>query len=347
MFTEWSQFVKDNQFRRQAAVGTALYLNEIAASVRQARDALAPSAAGNYAAGWLGYSYRTPDALANSGVRTGEASRAELARALTQVSSYDPQTPPLFAASAPIPTMPWKALPTTGHVQGQLTARGAPLGDTRVELYAASGVYLVSRITDARGWFGFVDLAPGSYRVTSRGASASVTVVVGQVASVSLSPGAAGCEPAYGPWIDAPRSVPSGVPGFHAAWYGQSGYATVCPGGRFIGLVRYFNSGSRGWVLGKMGEAAYLGTWEPEPGQDRASALGGDGQLGSPNTGWPRYNRVAVPTTEWVGPGQIGWFAFTLQAPATPGTYRLSIRPLVEGTTWMEDYGVFWYVTVR
>jgi hypothetical protein len=96
-----------------------------------------------------------------------------------------------------------------------------------------------------------------------------------------------------------------------------------------------------------MGEAAYLGTWEPEPGQDRPSILGGDGQFGSPNTGWPRYNRVAVPTTEWVGPGQIGWFQFTMQAPMMPGTYRLSIRPLIEGTTWMEDYGVFWYVTVR
>src|SRR5207245_2687544 len=28
------------------------------------------------------------------------------------------------------------------------------------------------------------------------------------------------------------------------------------------------------------------------------------------------------------------------------GTYRLSIRPLIEGAQWMEDYGVFWYVTV-
>jgi hypothetical protein len=31
----------------------------------------------------------------------------------------------------------------------------------------------------------------------------------------------------------------------------------------------------------------------------------------------------------------------------TPGTYRLYLRPLVEGATWMEDYGVFWLVTVR
>ncbi|OLC52770.1 MAG: hypothetical protein AUH85_16045 [Chloroflexi bacterium 13_1_40CM_4_68_4] len=244
--------------------------------------------------------------------------------------------------------MPWKTLPTTGHLQGQVSNGGALIADARVDLYSAStGAYQGSRTTDARGWFGFVDLAPGGYRASSAGASASAFVVAGQVAAVSLAVNATACEPTYGPWIDGPPSVAAGSPGFHAAWYGQSGYATLCPGGRLTGIVRYFNSGSRGWVLGKMGEAAYLGTWNPEPGQDRATGLGGDGQLGSPNTGWPRYNRVAVPTTAWVGPGQVAWFSFTLQAPTAPGTYRLSIRPLIEGSAWLEDYGVFWYVTVR
>src|SRR5918911_4491125 len=126
---------------------------------------------------------------------------------------------------------------------------------------------------------------------------------------------AATCSSYVGPGIPPPSRVPFGIPGFHAAWYGQSGYMSLCPGDSATGVVAYYNSGSRGWILGKMGEAAYLGTWWNEPGQDRASTLGGDGQLGSPNTGWPRYNRVAVPTTEWVGPGQIGWFQFTMQAP--------------------------------
>jgi uncharacterized lipoprotein YddW (UPF0748 family) len=347
MFAEWAQFTKDNQYRRQGAVGTALYLNAIDASLRQVRDALAPSSAGNVGAGWVGYSERTPDDLANVGTRTGDASRTELIRALTQPSPYDPITPPVFAAAAAVPAMPWKIAPISGHLEGIVASAGVPLGGTRVDLYNALGALVSSRATDSRGWFGFVDLPPGGYRLSAAGAVANVTVSAGQVASTSLAASSGACEPTYGPWIDGPSSVRSGVPGFHAVWYGQSGYATVCPGGRFTGLVRYFNSGSRGWVLGKMGEAAYLGTWEPEPGQDRATILGGDGQFGSPNTGWPRYNRVAVPTTTWVGPGQIGWFEFAMQAPSVPGTYRLSIRPLIEGTTWMEDYGVFWYVTVR
>jgi len=95
-----------------------------------------------------------------------------------------------------------------------------------------------------------------------------------------------------------------------------------------------------------MGESGYLGTSGPEPGQDRPSVLGGDGTNGSPATGWTRYDRPAVQPAAYVGPGQIAWFQFTVQAPSTPGVYRLALRPLIEGAQWMEDYGVFWYVTV-
>jgi hypothetical protein len=95
-----------------------------------------------------------------------------------------------------------------------------------------------------------------------------------------------------------------------------------------------------------MGEVAYLGTWDADPGQDQPTVLGGDGQMGSPATGWPRFNRVAQQPHDYVGPGQIVWFQFTIQAPEQPGFYRLYIRPLVEGATWMEDVGVYWQVTV-
>src|SRR5947208_3664160 len=92
---------------------------------------------------------------------------------------------------------------------------------------------------------------------------------------------AAACTSAVGLGIPPPASVPSGLSGFHAAWYGQSGYSTLCPGGLSTATVAYYNSGTRGWTSGKIGEVAYLGTWEPDPGQDRASPLGGDGTQGS------------------------------------------------------------------
>jgi hypothetical protein len=156
-----------------------------------------------------------------------------------------------------------------------------------------------------------------------------------------------GCTGSVGPGIAPPASVPTGIRGFHASWYGQSGYPTLCPGETSTAVVAYKNSGSFGWVLGRMGEVAYLGTWSPEPGQDRATPLGGDGQLGSPATGWPRYNRIAAQPAAYVGPGQEAWFQFTIQAPRTAGTYRLYLRPLIEGAQWMEDYGVYWVVTVK
>src|SRR2546427_5366843 len=95
-----------------------------------------------------------------------------------------------------------------------------------------------------------------------------------------------------------------------------------------------------------MAEVASTGTWGHNPGQDAPPVLGGDGQLGPPTTGRPRYNRVAIQPADYVGPGQVAWFEFTIQAPMTPGRYTLAIRPLIEGAQWMEDYGVFWYVTV-
>jgi hypothetical protein len=175
------------------------------------------------------------------------------------------------------------------------------------------------------------------------------TLVAAPAGAVSLpaAPSGAVCTgSSVGPGIAPPAQVPSGIPGFHASWYGQSGYPTLCPGERSNAVVAFYNSGSRGWVSGRMGEVAYLGTWNADPGQDEPTVLGGNGEMGSPQTGWPRFNRVALQPHEYVGPGQVVWFQFTIQAPDRSGFYRLYIRPLVEGATWMEDAGVYWQVTV-
>src|SRR5438876_3753224 len=171
------------------------------------------------------------------------------------------------------------------------------------------------------------------------------------IAAATLPPAtqqaaAAPCTPTFGPRLAPPVATPTKLAGFHAAWYGQSVYMRLCPGGTARAPLAYYNSGSLGWVAGRMGEVAYLGTWGSEPGQDQPSILGGDGQLGSPATGWPRFNRIALQPAPYVGPGQVAWFQFNLQAPSLPGTYRLYVRPLIEGTAWLEDIGVIWQVVV-
>jgi uncharacterized lipoprotein YddW (UPF0748 family) len=372
MYDEWNEFAKDNQYRRSVVIGSALYLNDIASSVSQVRRALAPTAAGNSAIGWVGYSYRTPDALTDAGTRSGATGRAELIKALTQPSQYDTVLPPVFADAPSVPAMTWKTQPIFGHLRGTAVATdGALLTGTVVHVVEPSaGAVLRTTTTDGSGWFGFVDLPIGAYRVTTDstrvtgGVLGEATIVAGTVSlmgaappsptptptplpSPSPSPLPKPCQRTDGPGIPAPAKVASGIAGFHASWYGQSGYSTLCPGETATAVVAYYNSGTRGWLADTMGQVAYLGTWNPEPGQDRASTLGGDGNAGSPSTGWPRYNRVAAQPAPWVGPNQVAWFQFTIVAPAVPGTYRLAIRPLVEGAQWMEDFGVFWVVTVR
>src|SRR5438874_950657 len=66
-YLQWSDFAKDSQFGRASAIGSALYLNDLPSSIRQARTATAASTAGSASAGWAGYSYRTPDAATDAG----------------------------------------------------------------------------------------------------------------------------------------------------------------------------------------------------------------------------------------------------------------------------------------
>src|SRR5207253_39866 len=88
-----------------------------------------------------------------------------------------------------------------------------------------------------------------------------VVATLALVVAAAVSGGAAGaripiaqCTSSVGPGIPPPRDPPSGLDGFHAAWYGQSGYPTLCPGDRASPVVAYYNSGSLGWVSGRMGE---------------------------------------------------------------------------------------------
>ncbi|MBU6422781.1 MAG: polysaccharide deacetylase family protein [Chloroflexi bacterium] len=149
------------------------------------------------------------------------------------------------------------------------------------------------------------------------------------------------CTDSTGPGLPPPSHTVIGLPGYHAAWDGQSGYLTLCPGHTAVATVAFMNAGSLGWDARVPGATAYLGTWWPDPGQDGASILGG------PSLGWPSHDRVAVQPVPYIGPGQVAWFRFAVRAPDMPGTYTLGLRPLIEGTQWMEDAGVFWTVTVK
>ena len=152
---------------------------------------------------------------------------------------------------------------------------------------------------------------------------------------------AAVCTDGVAPGV-APVAATNGLVGAHASLYARTGYPILCPGSTATVTIAFQNIGSLGWY----GNAA-LGTWGPEPGQDRASALGGDGSSGSPATGWARANRPGIQSIPYIGPGQVMWFQFAVQAPAVPGVYKLGLRPLLEGQQWLEDPNLTFYVLVK
>ena len=127
------------------------------------------------------------------------------------------------------------------------------------------------------------------------------------------------------------------VPGWHSAWQAQSPYLVMTPGQVADFWIRFSNSGTQPWVRGVWGQQANLGL----NGDDRSPyALG-------MAANWLWQDRLATTTAAVVQPGEVAEFRFSVRAPVTRGIYRLNLRPVIDGTVWMEDQGVFWILDVR
>jgi hypothetical protein len=153
--------------------------------------------------------------------RSGDASRAELTRALTQSSEYDSVLPPVFATPATVPDMPWKSAPTRGHLAGTVTTNtGVAIDQVFVEVRdPETDAVIASRFTDGSGYFALVDLMPGKYKVfvpddarLTGKRVAHTTVVAGEVARVSITPFAKGAEGKRPPKDGTPTFVPDEDP---------------------------------------------------------------------------------------------------------------------------------------
>ena len=141
----------------------------------------------------------------------------------------------------------------------------------------------------------------------------------------------------FGGVLDAGATVVASFdPGYHDAWSGQSADPVLAPGQVTTLVVALKNTGYRGWYVGSPGQQANLGTSEPIDVMRSDLAYS-----------WMAGNRLATTTTSYVGPGQVGWFQFQVRAPAAPGTYRLAVRGVIDGTTWLEDQGIFFTIYVR
>jgi uncharacterized protein YkwD len=122
---------------------------------------------------------------------------------------------------------------------------------------------------------------------------------------------------------------------YHSRWVSQSAYPTLGVG-QISGplTISFSNAGSMSWTRGVLGQEARLAV-----NQDNAqwAALG---------VNWLSANRVAAQTEATVNPGGVATFTFQVRAPSTPGLYAIHLRPVIDAVTWMEDQGVFLYITV-
>jgi hypothetical protein len=122
---------------------------------------------------------------------------------------------------------------------------------------------------------------------------------------------------------------------YHSRWLTQSAYPTL-RAGQVSGTlsISFLNTGAQTWTKGLLGQEARLGV---KGDNETWAGLG---------VGWPSANRVAFQSEASVPPGGVGTFTFGVRAPVTPGTYAINLRPVIDAVTWMEDEGVFLYVTV-
>jgi hypothetical protein len=119
--------------------------------------------------------------------------------------------------------------------------------------------------------------------------------------------------------VPAPFELPP-LSAYGATFESQGPYPTTTPNGNVEWVVALRNTGSAGWYRGIEGAQAAL-------------AL-------------PDGAGVAVQSTDYVAPGQVGWFVVHFKARAELGAYRVQLLPRIDGRGPLPELGIFTVVTV-
>jgi hypothetical protein len=151
--------------------------------------------------------------------------------------------------------------------------------------------------------------------------ASEVIATVGTIATeVSSAIGAKLAAAQPGPALARASFEVPPLSAYGAAFESQAPYPTARPNGQVEWVVALRNTGSAGWYRGIDGAQASL-------------ALA-DGR------------EVAVQTTAYVGPGQVGWFVVRFAAPSQPGVTKIALLPRIDGRGSLPDLGLYVAVTV-
>ncbi len=162
----WVRYTHQNQGKRAAGIGIGAWLNNADGNLAQIRRGAAAGL------GTALYSYANPVA--------GDRG-----------AFFDRLRREVWSDGAPAPRFAWKTQPAAGHVLGQVLVNGAAADG--VALRFNDGARDLHTTTDSTGYFGMVDLAPGSYTVVVRDPlsgtdwSAGLTVQPGRVTNLAIT----------------------------------------------------------------------------------------------------------------------------------------------------------------
>lgn len=138
-------------------------------------------------------------------------------------------------------------------------------------------------------------------------------------------------------WDVTVRGSPSD---YRAQWVSQNPYPTLRRNQCYRFVVQFRNTGTAVWHP----SVVRLGTDRP---QDRIPGFIREDRCTSQPSGWIQPNRVILQELA-VPPNSLGTFVFWYTVPHDKafGTGREYFRPVADFVTWMDDWGVYWDVTV-
>jgi hypothetical protein len=132
-----------------------------------------------------------------------------------------------------------------------------------------------------------------------------------------------------------PTATPLRADAFHAALAARPGDPSVIVGNTATVSLQFKNTGSAAWSKGSSSEAR-LGV------KDDDLTFSSNGMA----VDWPLATRPAVQQEANVAPGENGTFTFQVKG-VRPGTFKLALRPVVDGVAWMEDPNLVITISVR
>ena len=150
--------------------------------------------------------------------------------------------------------------------------------------------------------------------------AAAVLIVSGLILQQVQPDGGATSANAMPPLVRPAFEVPP-LGAYGAAFESQAPYPNASPNSAVEWTLALRNTGAAGWYRGVDGA--------------QASLILDDGTV------------VAVQSTQYVGPGQVGWFTARFRAPSQPGAHTIRLRAVINGRGPLPDLGIHAVVTVR